>query len=115
MIVPMLAGVALAAPAHARRCPRFISSKEVKLDHFAIDFTNEPQRDRPPYPDVRAGMTCRVGTTGRLRDCGTSLRDERGPWLVNQVERLRLVKRKPGGCPLGGRFYHLVIRFEHTD
>jgi len=68
-----------------------------------------PERDRIPYPDGTALVTCAIGARGSLSQCTSSLTDERGAWLSGYVNRWRVLSNRVDGCAVRGRTF--AIKF----
>jgi len=85
----------------AAECPRAFTPNDVKL--LRPTMPSLPDRDRDPFPEADALVTCRIAVGGHLNGCSSNLADERGAALVAYVTRWRIVSSVSRGCPLRGR------------
>ncbi len=76
-------------------------------------FPHLPDRDRIPYPEADATVTCSITTGGKLSGCSSTLGDPRGEVLAEYVGRWSILTTRSGGCKVVGRKF--VIQFRLRD
>lgn len=97
----------------AATCPAIVTPREVKFTRPPMPVL--PQRDRIPFPDVAAGVSCMIGSQGRLSRCTSTLADERGPALAAYVSRWRILSRHAGVCSVRGRQFAVQFHLRNVS
>lgn len=100
------------SPARAE-CPAAFTPNDLKVVRPTMPPL--PERDRDPFPEADARVTCHIGAGGRLSSCSTDLQDERGVALAAYVTQWRVVLPRRGRCPIHGRQFTTKFKLRNTS
>jgi hypothetical protein len=92
-------------------CDDVIDATKLRIQPHSYDFDDIPTGDRSAYPPADATVTCRIGSTGGLADCVSSLREVRGEWLVRKVRFWKVHDTSLHGCQIAGRQVRFQFQF----
>jgi len=101
----LLAGGAQGAKGPA--CPIVYHLGDVRLSR--PNRLSLPERDRVPFPDAKAKVTCTIGPKGDLTRCRSDLHDARGPALASDVSGWRILGARAAKCAIRGHVFAVTF------
>ncbi|MES2444520.1 MAG: hypothetical protein V4574_16970 [Pseudomonadota bacterium] len=105
--IALALGSASPALAQTSGCDAVVDGAGINVRQRPLD-QDVPDYGRIGLRDAHTNVTCRIGEAGRLAECVSPLRDDRGPWLARQFTLWKVLDEQAGGCPLIGR----SVRFD---